>query len=72
MARSKTSNERDFIREMYKKIGKNNFSKILKIIDHCPSDVGLYDMDCDNSSCDECWRNSLKYDFSIGGISLKE
>lgn len=72
MGRSKTSSEREFIREIYKKIGRDNFNKLLKITDHCPSDIALYDMDCDNSSCDECWRRSLRYDSYIGGISLEE
>lgn len=72
MGRSKTSSEREFIRDIYEEIGKDKFTKLLKIIDHCPSDIGLYDMDCFESSCDECWRRSLRYDNFIGGVALKE
>lgn len=72
MGRSKTISEREFIRKMYKEIGRENFVKLLKIINHCPQDVGLYEMDCHNSSCDECWRRSLRYDAFIGGVSIKE
>lgn len=72
MGRNKTSSEREFLTDLYKEIGEEKFNKLLKIITHCPSDIGLYDMDCENSFCHECWRKSLKYNAFIGGVSLKE